>query len=202
MAARHFFWDVGAFGGVDGAADADLAERHGDQWAERGDAAGGDANAVFDGGPDGDSDGCVWSLVLVRCHADLSTLLELTQEITIPALGTVLKCENIWQSHNSCGRSDGGESQQANYQALLAHRNLQVLDDPEREQAECPVCDDIETRNGEDQADKNGGVQASSIMGVKSPECFDRLALEQEDEEQDRSKEYCQSHNHSDDPDV
>lgn len=65
MAARHFFWDVGASGGVDGAADSDSAEGFGDERTEGGDAAGRDSNAVFDSGPDGDADSFIWNLSLV-----------------------------------------------------------------------------------------------------------------------------------------
>lgn len=59
VAAGHFFWDVGAFGGIDRAADSYAAERFGDERTESRDAAGGDADAVFYSGPDGDSHGCI-----------------------------------------------------------------------------------------------------------------------------------------------
>lgn len=65
MAARHFFWDVGASGGVDGAADSDSAEGSRDERTEGGDAAGRDSNAVFDSGPDGDADSFIWNSLLV-----------------------------------------------------------------------------------------------------------------------------------------
>lgn len=62
VAARHVFWDVGGFRGVERAADAEPVERFGDEGAERGDAAGGDADAVLDRRPDRDVCGGVWEV--------------------------------------------------------------------------------------------------------------------------------------------
>jgi hypothetical protein len=65
VAARPVFWDVvvagrgarGAARHVEAAAHAELLEGEGDEGAEGCDAAGGDADAVFDGGPDCYADG-------------------------------------------------------------------------------------------------------------------------------------------------
>jgi hypothetical protein len=65
VAARCVFWDVvvagrGARGAprhVEAAAHAELLEGEGDEGPEGCDAAGGDADAVFDGGPDCYADG-------------------------------------------------------------------------------------------------------------------------------------------------
>lgn len=63
VAARYFFWDVGA-SSVNAAPDATLLEGHGDQGTQGGYAASGDAHSVFDCGPDGDAYSCVWSLLV------------------------------------------------------------------------------------------------------------------------------------------
>jgi hypothetical protein len=65
VAARPVFWDVvvarggarGAARHVEAAAHAEFLEGQGDEGAEGRDAAGGDADAVFDGGPDCYADG-------------------------------------------------------------------------------------------------------------------------------------------------
>ena len=62
VAARYVFWDVGRSrraAGFEAAAHAAFFERHRDEGAEGGYAAGGDADAVFDRGPDCDSYGLV-----------------------------------------------------------------------------------------------------------------------------------------------
>lgn len=77
---------------------------------------------------------------------------------------------------------------------------MQIFHNPEWKQSESPVCDHVETGDGENKTDEDIGVQASSIVGVQSPERSDRVALEQENEEQNWSEKHGQDHDHSDDP--
>lgn len=126
----------------------------------------------------------------------------LTQEIAIAAFGALVEGEDVRQANDCRGGADGGESEQADNQALLADGDLKVLDDPEGEETECPVGDNVQCGDGEAEADEDFGFQTGACVRIEIPEGADRGALEEEDEEEDGSEEDCEDHGGADDPDV
>lgn len=79
---------------------------------------------------------------------------------------------------------------------------MEILDNPEWQQAECPVGNNVETRYGKDKPHQHGGVQTFSIRRFKRPESADWSALEGKDKEQDRTKENSECHCEANGPDV
>jgi hypothetical protein len=79
---------------------------------------------------------------------------------------------------------------------------LEVLNDPEWQQAECPIGNNIQARDGKDESHQHSGVQAFSVCWFKGPESADWSALESKDKEQNWTKEDGECHSEANSPDM
>lgn len=79
---------------------------------------------------------------------------------------------------------------------------MEIFDDPEWQQAKCPVGNNVQARDGKDESHQHSGVQTFSFCWFKRPEGADWSALEGKDKEQYRSKENGECHCEANGPDV
>ena len=84
----------------------------------------------------------------------------------------------------------------------MANRNLEILDDPEWQQAKGPVGNNVEARDGKYQSHKHNAIQAFAVRRFQRPESANRRALEGKNKEQNRTKENGECHCKANGPDM